>query len=158
MRHPIENLNTEDRREKILEVVKTILASGPNVEVRYAPGTSLRPLPEGFTEICIIAKEGGFVASAIKLAQALNDAPKLAQLEAQLQVDKTRVLPKVGMSKAQRDRYLETVPDGKHFNNLIRLDNLSLFKVMMNKSGNKQFVKTRLQTSIFQYQFVDGKS
>ncbi|EFP04818.1 CRE-NPP-1 protein [Caenorhabditis remanei] len=112
LRHPIENLNTEDRREKILEVVKTILASGPNVEVRYAPGTSLRPLPEGFTEICIIAKEGGFVASAIKLAQALNDAPKLAQLEAQLQVDKTRVLPKVGMSKAQRDRYLETVPDG----------------------------------------------
>uniref|UniRef100_A0A1I7TDH0 Nup54 domain-containing protein n=1 Tax=Caenorhabditis tropicalis TaxID=1561998 RepID=A0A1I7TDH0_9PELO len=112
LRHPIANLNTEERREKILEIIKTILASGPSVEVRYAPGTTLRSLPDGFTEICIIAKEGGFVASAIKLAQALNDAAKLTQLESQLQVDRTRVLPKVGMSKAQRDRYLETVPDG----------------------------------------------
>ncbi|PIC34856.1 hypothetical protein B9Z55_014387 [Caenorhabditis nigoni] len=112
LKHPIANLNTEERKDKILEVIKTILASGPNVEVRYAPGTSMRSLPDGFTEICIIAKEGGFVASAIKLAQALNDTPKLTQLETQLQVDKARVLPKVGMSKAQRDRYLETVPDG----------------------------------------------
>ncbi|UMM29224.1 hypothetical protein L5515_011693 [Caenorhabditis briggsae] len=112
LKHPIANLNTEERKDKILEVIKTILASGPNVEVRYAPGSSMRSLPDGFTEICIIAKEGGFVASAIKLAQALNDTPKLTQLEAQLQVDKARVLPKVGMSKAQRDRYLETVPDG----------------------------------------------
>lgn len=112
LRHPIDNLNTNDRRDKILEIIKTILDSGPSVEVRYAPGTSMRSLSDGFTEICIIAKEGGFVASAMKLAQALNDAPKLTKLGDQLQIDKTRVLPKVGMSKAQRDRYLETVPDG----------------------------------------------
>ncbi|EGT50731.1 hypothetical protein CAEBREN_30568 [Caenorhabditis brenneri] len=112
LKHPVANLNTDERREKILEIIKTILASGPNVEVSYAPGTTMRALSDGFTEICIIAKEGGFVASALKLAQVLNDGPKLSQLEAQLQVDKTRVLPKVGMSKAQRDRYLETVPRG----------------------------------------------
>ncbi|CAB54278.1 Nucleoporin Nup54 alpha-helical domain-containing protein [Caenorhabditis elegans] len=112
LRHPITNLNTEERRDKILEIIKAILGGGPNVEVRYAPGTSMRTLSDGCTEICIIAKEGGFVAGAIKLAQILNDAPKMTQLESQLQVDKTRVLPKVGMSKAQRDRYLETVPDG----------------------------------------------
>ncbi|EGT37895.1 hypothetical protein CAEBREN_03865 [Caenorhabditis brenneri] len=112
LKHPVVNLNTDERREKILEIIKTILASGPNVEVSYAPGTTMRALSDGFTEICIIAKEGGFVASALKLAQVLNDGPKLSQLEAQLQVDKARVLPKVGMSKAQRDRYLETVPRG----------------------------------------------
>uniref|UniRef100_A0A8R1E1K9 Nup54 domain-containing protein n=1 Tax=Caenorhabditis japonica TaxID=281687 RepID=A0A8R1E1K9_CAEJA len=112
LRHPIANLNTEERRAKILEAITNILGNQQNLKVQYAPGTSLRELTDGFTEICIIVKEGGFTVGACKFAQVLNDAPRLTQLETQLQVDKTRVLPKVGMSKAQKDRYLETVPDG----------------------------------------------
>ncbi|CAB3406275.1 unnamed protein product [Caenorhabditis bovis] len=112
IKYELHEINTEERKAKILEAIANILGNQPNIQVQYAPGTTLRSLPGGFTEIAIIVKEGGFVVEALKLAQVLNDGPKLAQLETQLRVDKKRVLPKVGMSKAQKERYLETVPRG----------------------------------------------
>lgn len=51
--------------------------------------------------------------SSRKVAQALGQPNIAQQLETQLQIDKTRILPKVAMSAKQKEAYLRDAPSGK---------------------------------------------